>query len=574
VNTQILIEDIHYTVSTTSDEEFEILRGVTLEIKAGSFVGILGENGSGKTTLLRHINGILFPSQGRVLVNGMDTRQPENFRRIRSLVGMVFQNPENQIVASTVEEDIAFGLENKNLPTKEIQKAVAEQLIQSGLEDAASHPPHLLSGGQIQRLALAGVLARQPQVILFDEPTSMLDPVTRRDFINHLFQLRDRGITIIYVTHHPEEVTQADQIVVLQKGKVKLCGTPMQVFQQEKILYEMHLDVPPAQHLAGQFRSIGLRIPAHVMNESDLIHALPTYQRSQHLQQSSTRNLSSDYIISAHDVHYTYLSGTPLARKALTGANLDVTRYHIHGIAGLNGSGKSTLLQHLNGILRPDKGTIKVEKLQLHDSNTPLLDVVRKVGLVFQSPESQFFEVYVGDEIAYGPKQFKLTDLRDRVKEAMTQVGLDFNRYKDRRLDTLSGGEKRKVALASTLVLNQDILLFDEPTAGMDPHSRREALALFHKLSALGKTIVISSHQLDELALVSQALSLMQNGCVMYTSSKQANLFDVNSLTDAGLRPPISVLVSQALVRKGWPLAGLDTSTPERLINAVRGMWL
>lgn len=570
MNTLIQIEDLHYKIRSTSDEEYEILRGITLEIKAGSFVGILGENGSGKTTLLRHINGILLPTSGRILVNGLDTRQSENFRSIRSLVGMVFQNPDNQIVASTVEEDIAFGLENQNLPTKEIRKIVSEQLIQAGLTDAASHPPHLLSGGQIQRLALAGVLARKPQVILLDEPTSMLDPVARSEFINHLFKLRDQGITIIYVTHRPEEVTQADQIIILQQGMMKLYGTPEQVFQQEKILYEMRLDVPEAQHIADRFRTLGLSIPAHVITRNELTDALPNFQGEQCMRRGSTKEISNNYLISAHDVHYTYLLGTPLARQALNGTSLDVTNNYIHGIAGLNGSGKSTLLQHLNGILRPDSGTVKVGNLLVHDSSTSLLDIVRKVGMVFQNPETQFFEVYVGDEIAYGPKQFKLSDLRDRVKDVMTLVGLDFDKFKDRRLDTLSGGEKRKVALASTLVLNQDILLFDEPTAGMDPHSRRETLALFRKLSASGKTIVISSHQLEELAHVSQELSLMQSGRVVYASYKEGNLFDIDALIKVGLRPPLSVQVSQALIQKGWPIAGLNTSTPDGLMAALR----
>ncbi len=197
---------------------------------------------------------------------------------------------------------------------------------------------------------------------------------------------------------------------------------------------------------------------------------------------------SGEKIIDIQELQYTYLADTPLAKHALRGVDLEVSTGSIYGIAGANGSGKSTLLQHLNGIIQPSDGKIEVCGLDLTNPSLSLLDVIKKVGLVFQNPESQFFEVYVGDEIAYGPKQIQMDRIRERVQQAMAMVGLDFETFKDRRLQTLSGGEKRKVAIASTLVLDQELLLFDEPIAGMDPQARDDLLTLFSQLNHQGKT--------------------------------------------------------------------------------------
>ncbi len=254
----------------------------------------------------------------------------------------------------------------------------------------------------------------------------------------------------------------------------------------------------------------------------------------------------------------------------MNGVNLSLDSECIHGIAGGNGSGKSTLLQHINGILRPSKGRIQIAKYHLEDQSTPLREIIRYVGLVFQNPETQFFEVYTGDEIAYGPKQFGFENVRERVRKSMALVNLDFDSFKDRRLETLSGGEKRKVAIASTLVLNQNILLFDEPTAGMDPVSKTEMLKLFSQLREEGKTLLIASHRMDELAKVTNSLSIMQSGKVVETGSSQEILSNMHKLNQAGLVAPLAVQLSHELSMKGWPLQGKNTATANGLFQAIR----
>ena len=569
----ISIHNLHYRPNSFPPDKPDILKGIDLEIEKGSFTAIIGRNGSGKTTLIKHINGLLSPSKGKVKVAGLDTGEIKNHPELRKMVGMVFQNPADQIVASTVEEDIAFGLENLNLPPEEIHERVNKQLAEAELLREAKRPPHLLSGGQIQRLALAGVLARRPEIILFDEPTSMLDPITRRAFLDRLSNLHNHGMTIIYITQHMEEAFLAEKVVVINDGKIKLVGKPEEIFQKERILYEIGLDIPESAKFAQLFRELGWDIPENIFTPNTLLETLPTYQKTKAPKKTSPSQESSRQpIIKVENVHYTYLAGTPLAKNALTGADLTVNRGVIHGLAGTNGSGKSTLLQHLNGIYRPNEGSVIVENLDVGDLKTPLIEIVKKVGLVFQNPETQFFEVFVGDEIAFGPKQFGFDDIRVRVKKAMALVGLDFEAFKDRRLETLSGGEKRKVALASTLILDQDILLFDEPTAGMDPQSRDELLSLFTQLQEEGKTILIASHRLDEIAQITVDLSFMKSGQVLDTSPTRKLLFDNKLLLGAGLCPPLIVRIVEKLIENGWPLCDCQCFTPDKLISFLKDL--
>jgi len=567
----ISINDLSYRPEPYPVEKPDILQTINLEIEEGAFIAVIGRNGSGKTTLIKHINGLLSPTWGKVEVAGLNTSKPENLPKLRALVGMVFQNPADQIVASIVEEDVAFGLENLNLPSEEIQKRVYDQLEKADLLAEAKRPPHLLSGGQIQRLALAGVLARQPKIILFDEPTSLLDPLTRDAFLNRICALHRAGMTILYITHHMEEAFLADKIVVIDEGKILLGGKPAEVYSQTKLLYEIGLDIPEGAKFAHSFRDIGLSIPENVFTSEDLLAVLPEFHGDIHEKQAiPSKEQRGKTIIDLENVHYTYLEGSPLAKKALKGADLQVMEGVIQGLAGTNGSGKSTLLQHINGILRPSEGMVRVGSFAVEDPDTSLREIVKKVGLVFQSPEAQFFESFVGDEIAFGPKQFEMDNIRDRVKNAMALVSLDFEAYKDRRLETLSGGEKRKVALASTLILDQEILLFDEPTAGMDPKSRDELLALFKELQNQGKTILIASHRLDEIAKITQALTVMKAGSVIRTAPTHDLLFNNQLISDAGLSVPLVIRIVKKLQQNGWPIEECECLGVDQLMDAMK----
>jgi energy-coupling factor transport system ATP-binding protein len=246
------------------------------------------------------------------------------------------------------------------------------------------------------------------------------------------------------------------------------------------------------------------------------------------------------------------------------GVDLKVYPGRAHGLAGVTGSGKSTLLQHLNGLLRPQKGSVRLGELLLEDPHTTTRDIVKRSGLVFQNPEMQFFETYVGDEIAYGPRQLELEGpVREHVRRAMELVGLDFDAFKDRPVFALSGGERRKVALASVLANRTEILLLDEPTAGLDPHSHREILARLRHLQGQGTQIVISSHRMDDLAEMAQDLTVFRKGCSLF-SGPAAEFFNRSAeLYEAGLEPPTAVRAAQRLRELGWPV-------PEEVVNAAQ----
>lgn len=252
-----------------------VLDGVTLQIAPGSFVAVLGHNGSGKSTLAKHLNAILLPSGGKVYVQGIDTADETRLLDIRRAVGMVFQNPDNQIVANVVEEDVAFAPENLGVPSEEIRRRVDEALEMVGMSEYTTHAPHLLSGGQKQRIAIAGVIAMRPNCIVMDEPTAMLDPVGRREVLDTIKGLnKNYGMTIILITHHMDEAAQADRLVVMQKGKIVRDGPPKEVFAQVEELKAVGLTVPDTVELCWQLRQEGLDIPLDALSDEECAQAL------------------------------------------------------------------------------------------------------------------------------------------------------------------------------------------------------------------------------------------------------------------------------------------------------------
>ena len=569
------------------------LNRLSLRIDEGDYVALVGANGSGKTTLARHLNALLTPDAGSVQVAGLDTRNPRNHPEIRRTVGMVFQHPEDQIVATLVEHDVAFGLENLGLPPNEIRNRVDTVLHAVGLWEERLRPPHMLSAGQLQRLALAGVLAMRPRCIVFDEVTAMLDPEGRRDVRALLRGLHEQGFTLVLITHLMDEALDANRVVVLHRGTLALEGAPAKVFEDPQRLRALGLDLPPAARLAHEVLSRArhhallpaatAKALAATLTVSDLIAALDqlphrTAVPERLIAPASCRDApplpissveapasSADLaLIEATGLGHTYMRGTPFAQRALHDAEIAIRPDAPHGLIGATGSGKSTLLQHLNGLLRPQEGHVRVHADDLGDPAVDLRRVRREVGLVFQRPEAQIFEQYVGDEIAYGPRTAGLTGdaLRERVRWAMALVGLDFEAFKDRYTFALSGGEKRKVALAAILALRPRALLLDEPTAGLDPVSRREILAHLAALQETGMALVISSHQMEDVAGLVTTLTVMAKGTTV-ASGPVAEIFARREeLQGWGLEQPVTTQVGSALQGRGWSLpAGLVNPT-------------
>ncbi len=273
----IQTENLRFSYVTAEGVAPIVLDGVNLTIEEGSFVAVLGHNGSGKSTLAKHMNGILLPTGGAVYVDGMDTTQEQLLLEIRRTVGMVFQNPDNQIVANVVEEDVAFAPENLGVPPEEIRRRVDDALKAVGMYQFREHAPHLLSGGQKQRIAIAGVIAMAPRCIVLDEPTAMLDPIGRADVLRTIKQLnRERGVTVVLITHHMDEAAQADRLVVMAKGKVIADGTPKEVFRDVEGLKAVGLTVPDTTQLLWELRQAGLDVPLDALSDEECAQALKT----------------------------------------------------------------------------------------------------------------------------------------------------------------------------------------------------------------------------------------------------------------------------------------------------------
>lgn len=257
------------------NEEKYALKNVNLEVKKGEFLVILGHNGSGKSTIAKHMNALITPSEGTVIVDGLDTSNQEVLWDIRAKAGMVFQNPDNQLVATIVEEDVAFGPENLGIDPAEIRKRVDDSLEKVGMSEYKRHAPHLLSGGQKQRVAIAGILAIEPECIIFDEPTAMLDPSGRKEVLNNIKYLnKEHGMTIILITHYMDEAAQADRIIVMDDGSIKMEGTPREIFPQVERMKTIGLDVPQVTELAYELKKAGININEKILNVDEMVEEL------------------------------------------------------------------------------------------------------------------------------------------------------------------------------------------------------------------------------------------------------------------------------------------------------------
>lgn len=270
----IKLDHMSHTYEDENGQTVYALKDISLEIQPGEFVAIIGTNGSGKSTLAKHFNVLLVPTEGTCEVLGMRTDDPANLWKIRQNVGMVFQNPDNQIVAAVVEEDVAFGPENLGVPPEEIRQRVSDALARVRMTAFAKHGPHLLSGGQKQRVAIAGILAMQSRCIVLDEPTAMLDPMGRKEVMDTIRQLNQEGITVIIITHFMEEAVQAGRVIVIHHGEIKMDGTPREVFTHVDELLELGLDVPVPAELAARLRRKGIPVEGDIISKEELGDAL------------------------------------------------------------------------------------------------------------------------------------------------------------------------------------------------------------------------------------------------------------------------------------------------------------
>ena len=551
---------LHYSYDGTHDA----LDGATLTIADGEFVSVLGGNGSGKSTLARHLDALLVPGSGHVTVDGLDTATRRNVYDIRSRVGLVFQNPDDQIVAGIVEDDVAFGPENLGVPTDELRARVTEALAAVGLSGFERRETASLSGGQKQRLALAGVLAMRPQTLVLDEASSMLDPRGRAALMHACHRLHSQGMSIVMITHFMEEAAEAERVVVLSHGRVALDGTPDEVFSQADALASLGLDIPMPYHVGLELREklpgltprvtvdamIG-ELQAQAAQRGQAPLGATTAQRAQ--ASSGASGAEGSCALRVEDVSFAYERG---ACPALRDISIEVREGEVLGLLGHTGSGKSTLVQLLAGLEKPTRGRVTCK-------------AAGRVGVVFQYPERQLFARTVREDVAFGPRNLGImgAELAARVDKAIRGVGLDPEAMGDVSPFALSGGQQRRIAFAGVLAMEPDVLVFDEPVAGLDPRSRREFLRLLRKLHAQGRTIVMTSHNMDDAAELCDRVVVLDHGERLLEGTPAEVFSHADELRRAGLGLPGAQEMASRLIELGWPLRRDALYTPDALAS-------
>ena len=604
-------------VSLSYDGVTPALDGIDLNIEDGEFFCILGGNGSGKSTFAKHLNALLQPDAGTVRINGMDASDPELVYDIRSTAGMVFQNPDDQLVATLVEDDVAFGPENLGVPSAQIAQRVREALKGVGLVGFERHETHALSGGQKQRVALAGVLAMEPRVLILDEASSMLDPRGRKGLMKVCRALHDRGMTIVMITHFMEEAAEADRVAVFRAGRVAMLGAPEEILTRADELAQLNLDMPASCCLGRALRAKGVPVCAQV-READMVAEIaqvyaersgadvagrPSASDSRVLDHASSAadgmvasepvieisHLSHSYTLSARERRrwrkrsttvgasgkQTLWGNDPNSPWALRDVSLTVRRGEFLGLAGHTGSGKSTLVQHLNGLIRPQEGSVCALGLDL-SSKKGAAAVKAKVGVVFQYPERQLFAETVAQDVAFGPRNLGLPqdEVVRRVATSLARVGLDLAAIGDKSPFELSGGQQRRVAFAGVLAMEPEVLVLDEPMAGLDPAARRDFLELIDRLHREGLTVVMVSHSMDDLANCCDRIVVMNEGAVFAEGTPAQVFAHANELKSIGLGVPAAQRMALSLVQAGVPLRCDKLYTVEALADELAGMLL
>lgn len=553
---------------------------VNLDIEPGQFIAILGHNGSGKSTLAKHMNAILVPSGGTMWVDGKDTKEEENLWDVRQTAGMVFQNPDNQIIGTVVEEDVGFGPENLGVPTEEIWQRVEKSLSAVGMIEYRHHSPNKLSGGQKQRVAIAGVVAMCPKCIVLDEPTAMLDPNGRKEVLRTVEELRKREhVTVILITHYMEEVIGADRVIVMDQGHVVMDGTTREIFSQVELLKKYRLDVPQVTMLAHGLKQRELDIKEGILTTNELIEALEKagdWRQNQkktyvgHAETVVKKEKKENPILKLEHIEYVYSSGTAYEKRALKDINLDIYEGEFVGVIGHTGSGKSTMIQHLNGLMKATSGALYYNGENIYDEKYNLRQLRNNVGLVFQYPEHQLFEIDVLTDVCFGPKNQGLTEeeCKKRAIEALELVGLS-EKYYDTSPFDLSGGQKRRVAIAGVLAMRPKVLVLDEPTAGLDPKGRDEILdQIAYLQKERNLTVILVSHSMEDIAKYVDRIVVMNKGRKMYDGEPKEVFAHYKELEKVGLAAPQVTYIMHALSEKGMHV-NTEVTTIEEAVDEI-----
>lgn len=548
---------------------------VSFSIPAGKRTCIVGANGSGKSTVASILSGLTAPDEGTVSFLGTTVVNDgqvdfEAYKTIRPQLGLVFQNPEDQIICSVVADDIAFGLENLQVPSNQITPLVEEQITLGTLTEFASENPQMLSGGQQQRVAISGALVMKPQILILDEPSAALDVVHRNNVMGLVEKLRAAGKTIVHVTHFMDEVVSADNVIALDDGRVAFEGTPEALFEQHELVECLHLEEPFAYQVAHALNNRGVVVckspsAQHVLDE--LTGLLATGSRGEKggvaescdamaascdgvagscgaaaiRDATAIRNASEPAAVSVRDVTFSY------QKPVLKNISVDVQKGSHVAVIGSTGSGKSTLARLICALDTPDTGILCVTGLDTRQKqNRRKLHGI--VGYVMQRPERQLFAQTVAEDVAFGPTNLGLSacDVTGAVNAALELVGLSHKA--DASPFELSGGQQRLCALAGVIAMHPKVLVLDEPTSGLDPHYCSELRKIINAVLEDGCTVIELTHSMEDAAETDQIIVLHEGDLVFSGTPHQTfTHFSEAEFQELGLGIPHALAWAQRL---------------------------
>lgn len=572
--------------ATLSDVTFVHAKGVialdhvSFSIPAGKRTCIVGANGSGKSTVASILSGLTAPDEGTVTFLGTTVVNDgkvdfEAYKTIRPQLGLVFQNPEDQIICSVVADDIAFGLENLQVPSDQITPLVEQQIKLGTLTGFASENPQMLSGGQQQRVAISGALVMKPQILILDEPSAALDVVHRNNVMGLVEKLRAAGKTIVHVTHFMDEVVSADHVIALDDGRVAFEGTPEALFEQHELVECLHLEEPFAYQVAQALNNRGVVVcksPSAQRVLSELTGLLATAVRGARNADAAgscddattagcdaTGSASGSAAVSVRDVTFSY------QKPVLKNISVDVQKGSHVAVIGSTGSGKSTLARLICALDTPDTGILCVTGLDTRQKqNRRKLHGI--VGYVMQRPERQLFAQTVAEDVAFGPTNLGLSacDVTGAVNAALELVGLSHKA--DASPFELSGGQQRLCALAGVIAMHPKVLVLDEPTSGLDPHYCSELRKIINAVLEDGCTVIELTHSMEDAAETDQII-VLHEGDLVFSGSPQQTFthFSEAEFQELGLGIPHALAWAQRLSRA----TGINLGEPLTLSDLV-----
>lgn len=542
----IKFEDVSFRYAKSKRR---VLKNIDLEIQEGEFVVITGPTGAGKTTLCEMMNGII-PNfvkgdlKGKIDIAGMDP-QKTKVSTMAQTVGLVFQDPNTQLFGMTVEEDIAFGATNLGYDYEECMKRVNRSVEDLNLHELLGRKPMELSGGQKQSLAIAGIYAMLPKIIVCDEPTSMLDPVGKRNVFSLVKNINKKyGITVVLVEHVMSEVVRyADKVVVMDKGSIVMQGSVTEVFSQLDRLNELGLNVPQSIELSMRLKEKGY-VPDISLIPDTLIADLKklTPKNTVHRDPPAPVNTAgTETAIDVDHLVFSYLGD----KNQVDDVSLKFKKGDFVAIIGQNGAGKTTLCRSIIGLLKPSSGTIKVADIDV--STKSVAELAATVGYCFQNPDEQIFKDSVEDELYFGARNLGRDDehTKERIEQIMKDVGLE--RYRNVWPKYLSKGERQRLTMGSIIAMDPDIVIVDEPTTGQDWRETIWIMELLKKINDEGKTVIIITHNMEIVCRYCNRVLTMRHGQVLLDGTPAQVFAQPDVLATAYVQPTDITCIAQAL---------------------------